>query len=295
MIAAATPLLTSCGSVSNEASPEHSSRPTQSISTPSSPKSETPAGELDGVTGELIITRQRDLLGRGLINVLTHNGSGRQLLITNHELRADFFATQPAPLKVVSVPAGRDIAIQVPYGVANDCTDDELVTATLAFTYTTSTDGAPLQGSMPLLGTEILDRLRAEQCAGQDLHAQADATFDNISISDGHVYVDLVFERTAGTSDFTFGHAIGTVLVSVRKVNGDDNVSLEPSDQSLTVPLEFTVNRCDPHAQAEVTKRFSLDLEVSVDGDVAVPVSIPVTEITYDLEEIVQECVDSSG
>ncbi len=38
---------------------------------------------LDGFTGELVITRQRDLLDRGLINVRTRNDSGQDLVITD--------------------------------------------------------------------------------------------------------------------------------------------------------------------------------------------------------------------
>lgn len=250
---------------------------------------------LDGVTGELIITRQRDLIGRGFINVLTTNESGHALLITDHALVADDFAGVPAPARLVNVPDGRAIAIQVPYGVADDCTSDTPVTATLSFTWTTPADTTVHSADVPLDGTDILDRIRAEQCAGQALAAEADLSFDDVSIVDGTVHADLVITRTGGASEFTFAGPIGTVLVDVRNADDDAPVSLAASSASATIPLIFVVNRCDPHALAEVTKRFGLDLPVSVDGAAPQPVPIPLTPLVDDLETIVQECFDANG
>lgn len=250
---------------------------------------------LDGVVGELIITRQRDLIGRGFINVLTTNESGEQLLISDHQLVADHFEGEPAPKRVVSVPDGRSIAIQVPYGVADDCTSDAPVTARLAFTFTTRTNDTEHAASIPLGGTHILDDIRAEQCTGQALDAQSDMTFDDVSIIDGTVHADLVIERNGGTADFTFGRPIGTVLVDVRTPWDAAPVILAPTDDTVTIPFVFVVNRCDPHALAEVTKRFGLDLEVSVDGAEPRPVAIPIAPLLDDLETIVQQCFDASG
>ena len=239
-----------------------------------------------------MITRQRDLLDRGLVNVLTHNDSGHDVLITDRELVADFFDGSPAELRTTSVRDGRQIAIQVPYGVADDCTTDAAVSAELVFTYTTGAVATPRSVSVPVGGTDILDGIHAKQCAARTFDEATDVRFENTQILDGMLVTDLVIDRTGGASTVAVEGSSGTILVDARI--DERGVVLAETDTTTTIPLTFVVNRCDPHALAEVTKRYGLDLHVSIDGAVSQPIPIDVTTLIDDLEAIVQLCRDSS-
>jgi len=136
------------------------------------------ADQLDGIDAELVITRQRDLLDRGLINVMTDNGSGHDLILSHRRLVADHFATEEDP-GTTSLRAGRRVAIQLPYGRADDCESDSPVTAVLSFDYVVvgdTADAPPATGTVDVGGTDILDGIRAKQCAAVAFDASTDTT-----------------------------------------------------------------------------------------------------------------------
>jgi hypothetical protein len=257
------------------------------------PISTSDAPLVDGVTGELILTRQRDLLDRGLINVLTHNRSGRSMLLSDIELVADFFMSEPAAPRTISVRSGRRVAIQVPYGMTVDCAAERPVRAELTFTYTTDEDPRPSAARIDLGGTDILDTIRAEQCVTRRFDEQVRTWFENTEIVDGTVVTQLVIEPTGTTADLTVTAVSGTVLVGVRPGGAWTGTRLDGGE--VTIPLTFVVNRCDPHALAEVTKRFGLALAVSVEGAEPVAVAVDVSELVEDLEAIVAQCVAASA
>ncbi len=146
--------------------------------------------------------------------------------------------------------------------------------------------------SVPVGGTDILDGIRAKQCASRTFDEATDVRFENTQILDGMVVTDLVIDRTSGASTVAVEGSSGTILVDARIDEG--GVMLAETDTTTTIPLTFVVNRCDPHALAEVTKRYGLDLHVSIDGAVSQPIPIDVTTLIDDLEAIVQLCRDSS-
>lgn len=242
---------------------------------------------LDGVTGELVITRQRDLIDRGLVNVMTRNDSGTSLLLSDIELVADTFDGEPAPARTISVRSGRRVAIQVPFGRVDDCDGQGPVTAELTFTSTTADDRSPRAGRVQLDGTDILDTIRAQQCVTRRFEEGARTHFDATSMVDGAVVTQLVLEPTGTSAGLAVGAASGTVLVSV---SAPDRGSVELHDEPVSIPLTFVVNRCDPHALAEVTKRYGLDVDVSVDGAAPVAVAIDIGELVDDLDAIVEQC-----
>jgi hypothetical protein len=260
---------------------------------PMLPISTSDAPLVDGVTGQLILTRQRDLLDRGLINVLTHNRSGRSMLLSDIELVADFFVGEQAAQRTISVRSGRQVAIQVPYGMTVDCADERPVRAELTFTYTTDENPRPSTARIDLGGTDILDSIRAEQCITRRFDEEVRTRFDNTEIVDGTVVTQLVIESVGTTADLTVRAVSGTVLVGVRSGGTWTGTRLDGGE--VTIPLTFVVNRCDPHALAEVTKRFGLELAVSVEGAEPVAVAIDVSDLVGDLEAIVAQCVAASA
>lgn len=271
LVASAT---VACGS-------ESASAPDRSTSPPTPP----------GITGELVLTRQRDLLDRGLINARVDNRSAASLLLTNIRLDADMFDTEPAADRPISVRSGRRVAIQVPYGDVDDCDADAAVTARLTFTYTSDDDPTPRDGALALGGTDLLDSLRAEACVGRRMAASTAITFHEPVVVDGRLVTELVIEPEGDLADLSIQGVAGTVLVAVRTPETWRGVDL---DGPATIPLTFVVNRCDPHALAEVTKRFGLDLLVTVDGEDEVEVDVDVEPLSGSLESIVQQCVDAT-
>ncbi len=279
-------VLVGCGSGAPDVSDPNSSRPDATPGDPSTPIS------LDGVSGELVITRQRDLLDRGLINVLTRNDSGASLLLSNIELVADTFESEPAAARTISLRSGRQVAIQVPYGVADDCDTARSAAAVLTFTYASDDDPVERRARVELNGTEILDSIQAEQCTTRRFEASARTRFVGTAIVDGVVVTDLVVEPTGDVTDLAVSALSGTILVSVSAPTGWGGVQLQ--DELAAIPLTFEVNRCDPHALAEVTKRYGLDLDVSLDGAAPVSVAIDIDELVPDLEAIVEQCREAS-
>lgn len=199
-------VLVGCGSEVPFVSDPNSSVPHATAGDPTTPIS------LDGVTGELVTTRQRDLLDRGLINVMSRNESG----------------------------------------------------------------------------TDILDAIRAEQCATRRFQEGARTRFDGTSIVDGTVVTRLVVEPISDVIDLAVSAVAGTILVGVHAPSDWDGLELQ--DEPVVIPLTFVVNRCDPHALAEVTKRFGLDLDVSVDGAAPVQASIDIGDVSDDLDVIIEQC-----
>jgi hypothetical protein len=248
---------------------------------------------VDGVTGELILTRQRDLLDRGLINVLTRNESESSLLLHDLELIADFFVGEPAAERTVSLRSGRQVAIQVPYGTADDCDAEDLVQAELAFTYTTDQDREPIAARIDLDGTDILDAIRAQQCTTRRFDEATRTRFEGTEVVDGTVVTRLVLEPMGTTTDLIVTAVSGTILVDAR--TSDDWQGSQIVDEAVTIPLTFVVNRCDPHALAEVTKRYGLALAVSVDGAEPVDVAVDVSDLVADLETIVEQCTAATA
>jgi len=257
------------------------------------PISTTVARSVDGVSGELILTRQRDLLDRGLINVLTRNGTQSSLLLDDIELIADFFVGEPAAERTISLRSGRQIAIQVPYGDTTDCDSEGLVTAELAFTYTTDEHPEPIAARIGLDGTDILDTIRTRQCATRRFEEATRVRFDGTEVVDGTVVTRLVVEPTGESTDLALTAVSGTILVDAR--TSDDWRGSQLGDEPVAIPLTFVVNRCDPHALAEVTKRYGLALAVSVDGAEPVDVAVDVGELVADLETIVEQCTIAAG
>ena len=251
------------------------------------------APPVDGMTGELILTRQRDLLDRGLINVLTHNGSESSLLLNDIELIADFFVGEPAAERTISLRSGRQVAIQVPFGMVDDCDAEAPVQAKLAFTYTTDERPEPIAARIDLDGTDLLDTIRARQCTTRRFGEATRTRFEGTEMVDGTVVTRLVLEPTGEMSDLAVTAVSGTILVDAR--TSDDWQGSRVGDEPVTIPLTFVVNRCDPHALAEVTKRYGLALAVSVDGAEPVDVAVDVSDLVADLETIVEQCTAATA
>ena len=70
---------------------------------------------------------------------------------------------------------------------------------------------------------------------------------------------------------------------------------LEPGENEAVIPLAIDVNRCDPHAVAETTRKFGIDLYVSVDGSESRLINVPIDSIADDLEAMLERCKTRTG
>ncbi len=263
-------------------------RPAASDDTATTADTSVSGPGIDGVTGALVLTRQRDLIDRGLINVMIDNRSGRDLMVADRALVADHFEIPPAPPRTVKITDGRQVAVQVPYGEALDCTDAAPVTAHLAFT------DAGVSRRLELAGTDILDGIRAEQCIGRALHDAVDVDLRDATVVDGTVEATLHLELADADAVFEIGRVGGTILIAARRSN-DQPVVLDGEHRVADVPVTFTVNRCDPHGLAEVTRPYGLDVEVGQGGSERADVAIDVGDLHDDFAAIVEQCRAASG
>lgn len=251
---------------------------------------EAPPGSDDvaGVTARLVITRQRDLLDRGLINVEFQNDSTLELTVHDRRLVATGFEIPAAPDRTSRIPNTRPVHLQVPYGQATEC-GPAPTTARLDYTYTTATGEEPVAASVEVAGTELLDEIRAEQCAQVTFDDLVEASFGVVTVDEEAATVALGLERRSDGPAIEVRTASGTILVGAELVGGPVDVPDEVGD-AVDVAIVLVVNRCDPHAMAEVTKRYGLTLDVSIDGERPQSVDVPIEPVVESLETIVEAC-----
>src|SRR5690606_20078099 len=108
---------------------------------------------------------------------------------------------------------------------------------------------------------------------------------------------DVTIGRRAGDAELTIHAVQGTVLFGAETPyeQGAPERTLAALADELVLPLTFDVNRCDPHAVAETTKKKGLTLWVAVDGATPQPVDVDIAPIDDDLEEILNRCKTRTG
>jgi hypothetical protein len=245
-----------------------------------------------GLRGEVVLTRQRDLVDRGFVNVMTTNATGGDVVVLERQLVADHFETEPSPVRNSTLRRGRDVALKVPYGDAVDCSSTDPVRAWLRIEYTTEATPTPVTADVPLAGTDVLEDIRARQCTTREFETAVDLTLDDVVVRDDVVAADLVLSRTGAQPAIVVEQVAGTVLFGVGTPTPVLPVAVGSS--GAVIPVEFRVNRCDPHALAEVTKRHGLRLDVALDGRAPQPVEVDVTDVIDDLDEILARCMASA-
>jgi hypothetical protein len=100
-----------------------------------------------------------------------------------------------------------------------------------------------------------------------------------------------VVEHRAGAGSIGIEGFRGTILFAAEPADVPFvAVELGPSQPAAAIPLRFSVNRCDPHALAEVTKRYGVQLTVSLDGAEPQPVEVDVGPLVDGLDVILERC-----
>lgn len=244
-----------------------------------------------GVTATVELGYPRDLFERGRVNVVVSNDSDGDLVILDRELDIDGFASAGAQQRRSTVPGGARVALQTPFGEPT-CADQRPITASMRITYHTGTDPAPRTAAIAIRGTEVLEGIRARVCTAQHVRDTLDIQIAGVTVDEERVEATAVLTRATGSSTYEISRIVGTVLIGaeVRDAVGAGPWVLPQGVGSLVLPLEFSVNRCDAHAVAETTRRFGLDLRMSVDGAPEQPVPVPLGDLTAALETILARC-----
>ncbi len=245
-----------------------------------------------GVTATVELGYPRDLFERGRVNVVLSNESEDDLVILSRELAVDGFASAGAQRRRSTLPGGGvRVALQTRFGEA-ECADRRPPTASMRITYSTRADPTPRTAAIPIEDTSVLEGIRARVCAAEHVRDALDIRVEGIEVAGERIEADLVHTRVAGRSTYEITAIIGTVLIGadVRGAAGVGPWALPADATTLVLPLEFWVNRCDAHAVSETTRKFGLDLRMSVDGASEQPVPVPLGGLASAFEMILERC-----
>lgn len=266
--------------------------------TSSSPSTTNAAPELADTIAVAELGYPRDLLDRGRVNIVITRDGDEPWVLVEHQLRTEGFTPAPAEERRIVIPGnGQRVAIQALFGDPVDCDAPTPLAASLAVRYTFGDDVGVREGTIQLDETSTLAEIRSRYCTARQVFADNDVTLGE-PILDGETFsVDLGIVRRTGDAELAVHAVQGTVLFGVETPHqqGAPERTLASGVGELVLPLTFDVNRCDPHAVAETTRKKGLTLWVAVDGATPQPVDVDISAIDDELEEILERCKARTG
>ena len=240
----------------------------------------------------------RDLLDRGRVNIVLTRSGDESFVLLEHQLRIEGFEAAPAEERRIVVPAnGQRVAIQGIFGDVVDCAVAPPLAASLDVRFTIGDDPTVQDASIELDDTATLADILARFCTARRVLAEHDISLGAPRLEGETLALDLMVRRRSGSATLAIDAIQGTVLFGVESPyeRGSPERALDGAVDELVLPLTFVVNRCDPHAVAETTKKTGLTLWIAVDGADPQPVDIDVAPIGGDLEEILGRCKARAG
>ena len=265
---------------------------------PDSVASVVDAATLPPMTVVAALGYPRDLLDRGRVNVKISRDDSTDFVILDKRLVADHFT--PAPVeerRTILPPDNRVVALQTLFGEVADCASTEPLTATLEVRFTYGDDTTPKTTSIPFTDVSVLEEILDRECTVRRVLEDNEVELRNPVVDDETMSVELAVVRRTGESRLGFDSIKGTVLFGVETLfePGSPERILEPDETSQVIPLDIDVNRCDSHAVAETTRKFGIDLYVSVDGSESQLVEVPIDTVVDDLETMLERCKERTG
>lgn len=249
-----------------------------------------PVAPPPGVTVVAELGYPRDLYERGRVNLVTSRPGTEPFEVLGKRLVADHFATTALDDHRSIIPAGgQPVALQTPFGAVEDCTDDAPVQAEVELRYRFGDDASVRRSVIPLADATVLDDIRARQCTTTAVLAGSTVSFEALDVTGETMEVDVQIARSGDSPhDFRVDSAAGSVLLgaSLR----EDAPWQDTAQRLLSVPLRLRINRCDAHAVAETTRKYGVDLWMSVDGAEAWPVPLPIGELTDEFDAMLEQC-----
>lgn len=240
----------------------------------------------------------RDLLDRGRVNIRIDRADDVEIVLLDHQLVARHF-TPPPPeeRRTVIPPNGQVVAVQSQFGDVTDCDEASSVEAELVVSYTLGDDPVERHGSIEVDDTTTLDDIRLQICTQRRVVDRNEFELRVGEVDGETMTARLVVRRRDGDDRLAFDAITGTVLFGVAADVPADSPErvLESGEQATTIALTFDVNRCDPHAVGETTRKYGLDVHVAVDGIAAQRVPVPIEAVIPRLDEMLEHCKERTG
>ena len=240
----------------------------------------------------------RDLLDRGRVNVRIDRPDDVVLVLFDKQLVARHFTPAPPETRRTVVPTnGQVVAVQAEFGEVADCDDPRPVEAELVVSYALGDDPTVRTGSIVLDDATTLDDIRLQICTQRRV-AEHNAFELQVQDVEGETMnARLVVRRREGTDRLAFDAIKGTVLFGAAALvpAGSPERILDADEDETAIAITFTVNRCDPHAVAETTRKYGLDVYVAVDDIPAQRIPVSIDAVVPQLDEMLERCRDRTG
>lgn len=251
---------------------------------------------LAGVEAVAELGYPRDLFDRGRVNVVVTRPDDVALVVIEHQLRVDGFDPAVPEARRIVVPGrGQRVAVQARFGEVVDCAAVGPPRARLRVRYLLGADRAARDAEIPLADAAVLAGIRDRICTAREVLAANDVTVGPVTLDADSFGVELSIVRRTGRAELAVTSIEGTVVFGVSSSSGPGARTLVPGSRRLVIPLRFVVNRCDPHAVAETTRRQGLTLWIAVDGAPPQPVEIDISSLVDELDVILARCMASGG
>jgi hypothetical protein len=240
----------------------------------------------------------RDLLDRGRVNIRIDRADDVELVLLDKQLVARHFTPAPPETRRTVVPtSGQVVAVQTLFGEVSDCDDPSQVEAELVVAYRLGDDPTTHRGVIEVDDATTLDDIRLQICTQRRVAANNAFELQADDVDGETMSARLVVRRREGTERLAFDAIKGSVLFGATAdvPAGSPERVLDTDEGEKAIAITFTVNRCDPHAVAETTRKYGLDLYVAVDDIPAQRIPVPVDAIVPLLDEMLERCTARLG
>lgn len=240
----------------------------------------------------------RDLLDRGRVNIRIDRPDAVALVLFDKQLVARHFALAPVEVRRTVVPtAGQVVAVQADFGEVDDCDDPRPVEAELVISYALGDDPTVRTGSIVLDDATTLDDIRLQVCTQRRVADDNEFELHVDEVTGETMTARLVIRRRQGIDRLAVDAISGTVLfgADASVPAGSPERVLEADEVETTIALTFTVNRCDPHAVGETTRKYGLDVYVAVGDLAAQRIDVPIATVVPQLDAMLDHCRERTG
>jgi len=295
------------GAAGPSAPPTHDAAPTSSAPATSdtAPTTATPATDLVETPAEVPplhvvagLGYPRDLLDRGRVNIRIDRADDLEFVLLDKQLVARHFTPPPPEERRTVIPSnGQVVAVQALFGDVADCDDPSPVEAELLVSYTLGDDQVVRQTSLAVDDATTLDDIRLQVCTQRRVIDGNDFELLVDDVEGETMFARLVVRRRAGTDRLAFDAIKGTVLFGADATvpAGSPERVLEPDEHETSIEITFTVNRCDPHAVGETTRKYGLDVYVAVDDVEAQRIDVPIAALVPRFDGMLARCKERTG
>jgi hypothetical protein len=230
--------------------------------------------------------------------IATTNGGDEAIEVTSIVLRADHFLPLAAERKSSTIPPGTRVDLQVDFGELVDCTTATPLRASVDIAFRIGEEATPTLYTAAI-DPAPLDDIRDTECDRLAVTDAVDIGFgDNWELDGETIAAEIVLDRITGDEVVHVDSLRGTEIFVMQPDPPTDevDVTLDPGEASVAIPVELRVLRCDPHAVGQSTRTFEFKIWVAVgDRDTQLIVLDPDERLRGGLAEILTLCLEASS